>query len=308
MWNLGKWGSLIWGASQPVPWAGPVALVGMALLLLVMGRVLIRSDRAAHRVAFAGVFLLAMVPVVAFAVPHTFVNGTVANATQVNANFTAVEARLNALEALTASMRLENGVGTASELVFSGVNVHIQSGLGETDGVPNGALDTTNPVTNGRGNLVIGYNEAFGDTEQRTGSHNVVIGVRHSYPSFGTLLAGEDNSTSAPLSSVTGGLGNAASRYLATVSGGRFNTASGLHSSVTGGHGNTASGEAATVSGGGRNTANALYSSVSGGLRNLANGNNAAVSGGLGNTASGVSSSVAGGEGNTAAAPGSHLP
>jgi hypothetical protein len=65
-----------------------------------------------------------------------------------------------------------------NDVIFEGCNVHIRSGAGYT-GAP----------VNGLGNLVVGYNEAFPD-DDRTGSHNLVVGAFHSYSSSGGLVAG----------------------------------------------------------------------------------------------------------------------
>jgi hypothetical protein len=59
--------------------------------------------------------------------------------------------------------------GAANKVVITGANLRIVNGLGSTD------------TTNGVGNLIVGYNELrrdfgrFGE-DDRTGSHNVVVG------------------------------------------------------------------------------------------------------------------------------------
>lgn len=129
------------------------------------------------------------------------------------------------------------------DVFFEGCNVHVRNTSGRTD------------TMDGFGNLIIGYNEDAGpptETGQndRTGSHNLVVGPYHTYSNYGGFIAGRDNS-------VTGAH--------ATVSGGRVNTASGLNSSVTGGAGNKASGEVASITGGKHNKASGDYSLVAGG-------------------------------------------
>ncbi|MBW2314845.1 MAG: hypothetical protein JRH10_11695 [Deltaproteobacteria bacterium] len=59
------------------------------------------------------------------------------------------------------------------------------------------------------GNLFIGYNELPGDFEctDRLGSHNLVVGREHRYPSFGGLVAGFRNSVSGEEATVSGGAG-----------------------------------------------------------------------------------------------------
>ena len=109
-------------------------------------------------------------------------------------------------------------------LKFSGMNVQIDNGTGSTDG-----------TVNSLGNLIVGYNELRGSGDNRTGSHNVIVGKRHNYSSYGGLVGGYQNTISGPYSSVTGGKYNEASGSYSSVTGGYKNTASGAWSSVTGG-------------------------------------------------------------------------
>ena len=168
---------------------------------------------------------------------------------------------------------LDGVTRSGDDITFEGVNVHIVNGLGNTETV------------NGTGNLIVGYNEPRGTGDFRIGSHNIVVGRRHNYTSYGGLVVGDRNEISGSYSSVSGGGSNTASDYGSSVSGGIGNTAKGYFSSVTGGVENTASGS---------------YSSVSAGRDNIASSNDSGVSGGSFNTASGVGSSVSGGEYNKA--------
>jgi len=178
-----------------------------------------------------------------------------------------------------------------SDVYFSGFNVHVRNGQGTTE------------TTNGRGNLIMGYNEDLGlPLGSRTGSHNVVVGSEHAYTNYGGLVAGFGNRISGEFASVTGGTGNTASRYYASVSGGALNTASGGAASVSGGYRNTASGSQASVSGGATNSAGGSNASVSGGVLNLATGPQASVSGGSQNNAAEAGASVSGGSENQALA------
>lgn len=113
-----------------------------------------------------------------------------------------------------------------NELTFSGINIHLVNGTGNTEG-----------KVNGLGNLIVGYNEprTGGHVAKHTGSHNVIIGSMHSYSSYGGLVAGSTNTISGKYSA---------------VSGGQWNTASGDYSSVGGGHLSSAKGKYATVNGG----------------------------------------------------------
>lgn len=175
-----------------------------------------------------------------------------------------------------------------ADLGVSAGNLQVTSGSGATDG-----------AVNGKGNLIVGYNEATGG-QTRTGSHNIVVGKEHEFTSFGGLVAGLSNTISGEYSSVTGGELNVASGLLASVSGGGVNTVSGIVASVSGGSHNKASGVYASVCGGNNNEASGGYSSVSGGQSNTADGTCSSVSGGHSNGAFAIHTSVSGGELNTA--------
>lgn len=184
-----------------------------------------------------------------------------------NARAAGLESQVAALNAKLASVSVVTVDGQPT-VRFSGVNVQVVSGSGETFG-----------AVNGRGNLIVGYNENAGDV--RTGSHNLVVGWDHTYSSYGGFVAGENNTVSGPS---------------ASVSGGELNKAAGSSSSVSGGFGNVASNSVASVSGGEFNTAAGGGSSVSGGSFNTASGVKSSVAGGDGNVAGGRSVSVAGGD------------
>jgi hypothetical protein len=195
----------------------------------------------------------------------------------------ALVARVAALEATLAGVSHVDFQGHPT-IRFSGVNVQVVDGQDQS----------TDGGTNGRGNLIIGWNENDGDA--RTGSHNLVVGPRHSYVSYGGLIAGYDNATTLDYASVTGGNGNVASGRFSSVTGGIDNSASGYYASVTGGNGNTASGYYTAVTGGGDNTANNYYAAVTGGMNNTVTSVGGLVSGGNYNTVSGSFDSVAGGD------------
>jgi hypothetical protein len=222
----------------------------------------------------------------------------------------ALEAKIDALEVLLAGVSRGTDLNTSQDtLTFTDMNVQVVNGTGTTDG-----------ATTGTGNLIIGYNELRDEAEYenyRDGSHMLVAGTRNNYTSdsFGGILVGDLNETSAEKASVLGGVSNTASGFGSTVSGGRSNTASNYYASVSGGNSNTASGNYASVSGGDTNTAGGYYASVSGGYGNISSGyytsvsggednqailNFASVSGGHSNQATGQWASVSGGENNEA--------
>jgi hypothetical protein len=188
----------------------------------------------------------------------------------------------------------------ANEVVITGANLRIVNGLGTTESM------------NGSGNLIVGYNELRSSfdchptnplcIDVRTGSHNVVVGDRHNFSSFGGVVVGRANEISGVFASVTGGVGNTASGPWSSVSGGNANTASGQESSVNGGVANTASGQSSSVNGGIHNVASGEDASISGGFLNTAKGLFSSVGGGENNTASGESASVSGGLNRTAPA------
>jgi hypothetical protein len=150
------------------------------------------------------------------------------------------------------------------KVTFTGVNVQVRSGSGETY------------VANGLGNLVVGYNEAgdydVDDPVSRGGSHNVVVGPAHGYESSGGIVAGFGNLVKNRGASVIGGHGNQAEGPWCTIAGGAGGLAVGEASVVGGGSGNRATADFATVSGGESNTASGLSSTVGGGKERAATG------------------------------------
>jgi len=234
----------------------------------------------------------------------------------------ALEARIASLEAklqyLTVVAGTVNGMA-GPHVIITGANLHVRNGLGQTNS------------SNQTGNLIVGYNEPRGTGNERSGSHNIVVGQRNNYVSYGGLVAGYNNAVSGIYSTVSGGSYNIADGGVSSISGGSYNTASGDASSVSGGVLNTASGYASSLSGGRYNKASgdysfvggggysdsnngneafSNYSAILGGFNNIAgdNGNPAdhsvgeyaTVSGGGGNVASGSVSNVSGGHGNFA--------
>ena len=217
--------------------------------------------------------------------------------------------KMSSTEGLVSALRCITGVEEGElngmkgpHLLIEGCNVHIRSGSGSTD---DGTLDESGTLT-GLGNLVIGYNETPEVTglplgpEDRSGSHNLLIGRGHRFLTFGGFVAGAFNMVSGREASVSGGVVNEASGDRASVSGGENNEASGEKASVNGCEGNLASGIESSISGGLNNEATNNHASVSGGLTNRALGPNSTVSGGVDNEAIGNFSTVSGGADNIA--------
>jgi hypothetical protein len=206
---------------------------------------------------------------------------------QVDALQVALDDEIAARTAADASIAdlLQHFSRDGDDVYITGANLHVVNGTGTTSGAPNSL-----------GNVIVGYNELKGDgTDDRSGSHMLVVGSGNSYSAFGGLVAGNSHTVTGHWASVSGGHRNTASGFGASVSGGLENLASGGYSSVGGGSHNTASSGHATVSGGSWNTANFHHTTVSGGYRNTASDFAASVSGGLENRASNHYASVGGG-------------
>lgn len=130
----------------------------------------------------------------------------------------ALEERVTALEEENAELKSNlaciSDESDGYNVYFDGCNVHVRNAVGQTDS------------KNDRGNLILGYNEDHeGELNDRTGSHNLIIGSEHTYTSFGGLVAGFQNTISGEHASVSGGQGNTASGKESSVSGGWKNTA-----------------------------------------------------------------------------------
>ena len=174
-------------------------------------------------------------------------------------------------------------------VILTGVNLHIRNGQPKQYDRSAPTFDTASYATNGRGNLIVGYNDDFGYSfinSMRGGSHNIIIGDLHRYTASGGFLAGFGNDVEANAAAIGGGYSNAAWGFASTVSAGSTNFGSGQFSSVSGGQDNVADGDTASVAGGVSNEAGGSYSAVSGGAGNTATGFASSVSGGLGQTAS----------------------
>lgn len=113
-----------------------------------------------------------------------------------------------------------------STLVFNNMNVQITNGKGSTSAI------------NGRGNLIVGYNESRGG-DSRKGSHNVVVGGKNNFSSYGGIVSGNNNSLSGKYSFVGGGHDNTASGDYSAITCGAKNNAKGKYSAISGQVGRT---------------------------------------------------------------------
>jgi hypothetical protein len=87
MWGR-NWGQFEWGGT-PVPAAGFWAVLLLGAILGALGIWLLGKARP-RTIGLAVLLLAVAIPLSAGAVPFSFTNGTVADATQVNANFAAL--------------------------------------------------------------------------------------------------------------------------------------------------------------------------------------------------------------------------
>jgi hypothetical protein len=96
-----------------------------------------------------------------------------------------LSARLAAAETKLAHVSV-----SGNDIYITGANLHVTSGSGATDG----------PV-NGLGNVIIGYNEMRGGSgDNRSGSHNLVVGSKNNYTSYGGFVGGLQTGVTAPFS------------------------------------------------------------------------------------------------------------
>jgi tRNA 2-selenouridine synthase len=219
--------------------------------------------------------------------------------TQLQQTTTSAPPLSPAQRALLGHMELvQAGPGGVPTILFSGVNLQVVNGLGATNGNPASPfdLDPANAVTNGAGNLILGYNERpLGGVPDRSGSHNLIVGPGHDYRSFGGAVLGLNNEVEGPLATVLGGSFNNATGQAATVAGGTNNLAGGQDAAVGGGGFNWATGDTAFAGGGFRCAAVGFASAVSGGYKSVATGDAASVNGGDRCQALGNMSTVSGG-------------
>ena len=165
----------------------------------------------------------------------------------------------------------QNGLNGKPTVTFSGANVQIVNGTGSTSS------------SNGKGNLIVGYDEN-NYQQQQTGSHSVVIGVNNGWTGYGDLVAGYNELAGASYATAIGYYGSA--QALGSVSLGGFqNRATGTYSVASGGYSSMAQAIYGTVLGGLGNQANGDYSVAVGGLSNRAGARYSVAAGGCANLA-----------------------
>lgn len=124
---------------------------------------------------------------------------------------------------LSLDKNIENGVA-APNIVFHGANLHVHSTTSQGD-------------SSATGNLIVGWDPLPNTPPAtlRTGANNLVVGTGNNFTSFGCLLAGAQNTVSAPYASVSGGAANTAENAYSSVAGGADNTAVSYGASISGG-------------------------------------------------------------------------
>ncbi|GAB6096690.1 hypothetical protein JCM14469_29430 [Desulfatiferula olefinivorans] len=135
----------------------------------------------------------------------------------------ALETKIARLEKTVARLSaLLDGVSRKDDtLLFSNMNVQIVNGRGATH------------QTNGRGNLIVGYNESRG-VDARDGSHNIVVGSKNDYSSYGGIVTGFNNDIGGKYANVIGGNNNQATGDYASITGGAGNRAQGKYAGIHG--------------------------------------------------------------------------
>ncbi len=182
--------------------------------------------------------------------------------------------RLDDLETLTAPMSRMTVAGEDS-LVVEDVNLHVRSGAGATDA-----------TVNGRGNLIVGYDEVGGSSD-KSGSHNIVFGRGNSYTSYGGLVGGTNNDVHGNYSSVLAGSSNEVTGSRSAIVSGSSNTVESDRSAIVSGSSGTVDSNTAAILAGYNNEASGTWSAIVAGSNNTTTGMDSVVVGGSNNEATG---------------------
>ena len=137
MWGE-KWGEMLWGNIIPVPLMSPGGLALLVGAFLILGVVMRRRHAPQWAMLTLGAMVV-VVPLAAYAssltVTHTFVNGTIADADEVNANFSDVktavddnDSRITTLEGGVAGLEIVNSALVCAVAQFSNPSVACSSG------------------------------------------------------------------------------------------------------------------------------------------------------------------------------------
>jgi hypothetical protein len=135
----------------------------------------------------------------------------------------------------------ENGCITAR---LTGINVQIVNGEGSTK------------TANCKGNLILGYNEPSSEMAvERSGSHNLVIGIRHNYSSYCGIVNGESNNMAAEYGAVLNGWECSVNASHVTMCSGYDHKGNGAYSTILSGFDNGGTGNRAVFLDGTNNRA-----------------------------------------------------
>ena len=129
MWGE-NWGEMIWGSASSasavqVP-LGPWSLILLGFMLGLCA-VYASRNRKARMFTLTIVLLVPLVSTIAATLPHTFSNGTPANADQVNANFEALLTSVNTLEQRVEMMESVLSVGDGDIVKLKGSVITIDA-------------------------------------------------------------------------------------------------------------------------------------------------------------------------------------
>jgi hypothetical protein len=188
--------------------------------------------------------------------------------------------------------------GTRTTIRITAANLQVVNGLNATNGVDETPDDFTVAVSNGLGNIIIGYDENSNEIEPngpKKGSHNLIVGTGHVYDGIGGIIAGDSNVVHGYGNSVLSGNSNLQVGFFGGILSGERNYTQRDYSAVVGGSQNQANDFNSVVVGGSDNMASEDRSVVVGGWLNEALGLRTVVVGGSTNRALGWHSTVSGG-------------
>lgn len=154
-------------------------------------------------------------------------------------------------------------------------------------------LAAINPISSGRGNMLVGPNHfyAFATNSFASGKENSLRGEAQ------VVLGGKANQAKDYASTVVGGEGNAAKRTASSIAGGFHNEVIADYGHISGGMRNRIEKEGGSILGGATNLIQAKESTILAGDGNKITGELAAIHGGMGNKALSPLSTINGGEG-----------
>ncbi|MES9894539.1 MAG: hypothetical protein ABW141_06540 [Candidatus Thiodiazotropha endolucinida] len=110
---------------------------------------------------------------------------------------------------------------------LTGINLQIVNGEGNTQSV------------NCRGNLILGYNEPTTEgTVDRSGSHNLILGIRHNYASYCGIVNGVANNLTSEYGAILNGQECYANATHVTICSGYDHKGNGSYSTILSGFDN----------------------------------------------------------------------